>query len=235
MFRKLKKEIKKIQNDEISETEYNRKGQRLHMMRYVRGEKKFMKHKNVPERDTAEVNVIIALDHSGSVGGGYGSAVFDMSGATLALVKALEHQRIQYSLMIYENRVALVEVDKKGRSKRTNILAAATAGRGGNLEGNVVQVADKIAKQNSDKVNVFFVINDGGVDTEILPQVTAMRERTNAPLTTYCIGYGDGFSKENAEAGFGKGYVFETTEKNFASTIRTIVVDEIDKATRSDY
>lgn len=234
VFRSMKKEIKKIQNEEIEEVEYQRRGSRLNVTKYARGESKYMKKKTIPERENNEVNIIIALDHSGSVGSGVGSTSHDMSGAALAVVKCLEHQRIQYSLMIYADEVALIECDKKGRSIRSNILAANTAGTGGNEESVVLQVADKIASQNPGKANVFIIINDGGVDTSIYDDVVRLRERKRSPLTTHCVGIGNGFSKENAESAFGKGFVYHTTKETIAKKITSIIRDELDKVTKGE-
>lgn len=185
----------------------------------------------MPERDTTDVNIILALDASGSTG--Y-TRQLAMSSVCAATVRALEETGTKHSFMIYDSRVSVVSVDSQRRTNATNILCSDMTGGSSNNEGMVLDIASTIAKKNMDRKNIIILISDGGV-ADVRENIEDMKYRHKQnPINTYCLGYGKEFDDLYAKKIFGEDYAMGSTDpKEFGEMMIKIILKEVDEATRS--
>lgn len=207
-------------------------GDDIDMQNYISGKAKWFKKTTVPSRDTAEINVIIALDASGSTGA---DRQYNMSGVTLAVTKALQEKNIKHSMMIYDDSLSLVYVDQKGRTQLGNVLASDMCGMGGNDEEVVLQVSHEIAQKNRSYKNVVIIISDGGV-ADVRQGIAKMKAANKAnPMNVYCLGYSSSFDTEYAKDVFGEEFALGAVDnKNFANNFISVLTKELDSTTRGN-
>lgn len=195
---------------------------------YIAGKDKFFDKITVPEKDLAELNIILALDASGSTAG---NRQYYMSGVTYAVKRALEELGVMHTLMVYDDQVALVDVDKKGLSTNGNTLMSNYQGSGGNNEGMVIDIAHEIVKNNSDYTNIVIVVSDGGV-ADVRNRLAKLRKATKGELGVYIFGYGSSFDEGYASKIFGKEYSIANKDaKEFSDNIIKVLSKELEKAT----
>lgn len=179
--------------------------------------------------DLAEINVIVALDASGSTGS---RRQYEMSGVTLAAIKALEETKTRHSLLIYDDEVSVVQVNQVGRTSNSNVLAGNMCGRGGNSEKEVLKVVDEITLLNQDAKNIVILISDGGVDN-VEEQVKKMSLRHTNQINVYCLGFGEDFDTEYAKKIFGEDRAIGTSNnKDFSSKFIKIISKELSDTRR---
>lgn len=194
---------------------------------YVAGKDKYFDRVSVPEKELAELNIIIALDASGSTGN---SRQYNMSGLTFALKRALEELNVRHSLMVYDDEVSLLDVDHKGLSTNAMPLLANYHGMGGNNESMVLDIAGEIVRKNGDYKNVVLIISDGGVD-DLRNGLKQLRTKTKGELNVYCIGYDKDFDEEYAADMFGKEFTIATHNAgDFAEKVITVLEKELKDA-----
>lgn len=178
----------------------------------------------VPDKDLAEINVIIALDASGSTGR---ERQYYMSGATLAVVKALEDTKTTHSLMIYDTRVSVVQVNQTSRSSSSNVLAGNMVGGGGTQEEPILKIAQQLAAQNSDKKTILIIMSDGGC-ADVRDELAKMKKKAVNKFNTYCLGFSEDFDQLYAEKIFGKEFTVSATHpKVFAKKFAGIITKEL--------
>lgn len=181
----------------------------------------------VESEDETKLNIIIALDMSGSMNG---LRMHQASSAVLCLVKALENQRIRHSLMFYADQIALVSVDCDGKSNYNNLLAGGLSASGGTEVQKTFVIAEEIIKKNSDRKNIMFVISDGEVG-DVSADIKHLKEQTNnVPTDVYLMGYGLDFNPENNYRVFGKQFVKKATRpEEFAKQFLDVIAEAIKK------
>lgn len=151
-----------------------------------------------------------------------------MSGATLAVVKALEETKTRHSMMIYDDRLAILTVDQVGRTSTTNVLGGDMTGGDGNVEELPLAAATEIIKANKDIKNVMILISDGGV-ADVRDGVAKMAKGANA-INVYCLGYGEDFDTEYAKKIFGQDKAMGAKDNlQFAKMFEKIIVGELAK------
>lgn len=226
-YKKLKKKLRELQNEEISETERNNIiGSDVNINDYVTGREKYFDKVIVPEKETKEINVILALDASGSTGS---DRQYNMSGVALATKKALEETKIQHSFMIFDHTISLLDVDRKGRSSSSNILAGNMTGSGGNSEEMVLEISGEIARRNTDKKNIVIIISDGGV-SNVREELQKLKDKhIMNPMNVYLVGYGDSFDELYGAKIFGDKFTIGTKNNaDYAKKLNGILLKELE-------
>lgn len=191
------------------------------------GKNKFFDRITVPEKEVAELNVILALDASGSTGD---DVQYYMSGTMFAVKRAFEEMGVMHSAMIYSHNVSILDVDCNGLSGRGNSLMSNMMGSGGNEEGMVLDIASEIVRTNADYKNVVILLSDGGV-ADVRDRLKQIREKTKGELGIYIIGYEKGFDEEYAKRIFGDEYAIPAKNpKDLANVIIQVLSTELEKA-----
>lgn len=192
---------------------------------YVAEKDKFFNKITVPDKDLVDLNIILALDASGSTGV---DRQYPMSGVTFATKRALEELGVKHSLMVYDDSISLVDVDKKGLSSNAFPLMADYCGSGGNDEKSVLRVVEEIVKKNADYKNIVIIISDGGCD-DVREYLERIRKQTKNDLSIYIFGYGVSFDSEYAGQLFGEEF---TKSANNPEAFAEMMVSTLEKELR---
>lgn len=221
----MKKQWSKLLMEEVEEVTLGHIiADEIDMDDYIANKEKHWNKIEVPSNDQAQLNIIIALDASGSTGR---DRQYNMSGVSFAMKRTLEELGIKHSFMIYDDSVSLLDVDCKNRSGNGNVLMADMCGMGGNDEDKVLDIARAIANKNTDDRNVVLIISDGGV-ADVKKTLAAMKKEHKRPLNVYCLGYDDSFDEEYAKEIFGTDRAFGSKDKKtFARNVINILRNEI--------
>ena len=156
-----------------------------------------------------------------------------MSGISSAIIMALEDNNIPFSFMVYDNDIALTDVCSKRRSNKWMAIASDDfVGKGGNEEGNVLNVSKEIVRRNQEMRNVIILFSDGGIDdvrkklAEIRTHLSKMN-RTNI----YAMGYGSDFDEEYCANIFDKQWTFSSDNpKELATKLTRLLKKELNEA-----
>lgn len=221
----LKKKWDRLMKEEITDFERgNLIGDDIDMDDYVAGRDKYFNKTTQPDKEEVELNIILALDASGSTGS---SRQYSMSGLTFAVKRAFEELGVRHSLMVYDHQISLVDIDKKGLSNNANCLMADYCGSGGNDEAMVLDIAKEIARKNDNYKNVVIIISDGGV-ANIKEDLDRWKLSAKNDMNVYCLGYEDDFDEMQAGNIFGKEFAIGSANKGaFAENIIRVLEKEL--------
>lgn len=224
----LKKRWNELTKEEICDYERgNFVGEEIDWDDYIAERPKYFNKETVPDKDDVELNIILALDASGSTGS---HDQYQMSGVSFAIKRAFEELRVRHSFMVYSDDLAIVDVDRVGLSTNANCLMGNYVGSGGTNESMVLDVTKEIVKMNRDMKNVVIMISDGSC-SDVTKALADMKKSTNGDVNAYCIGYGDGFDGEYAKEIWGDKFALHTRNaKELAAEMVKLLNFELESA-----
>lgn len=223
----LKKQWKTLVNESVIRVERgNIIGDNFNSYDYIndKGLYRYFDKVEVPDNEPPELNIILALDASGSTG--YDRQYY-MSGVAFAMKRAMEEMRVRHSMLVFDHQLAVLDLNQEGLSEGGYPMILNYNGSGGTDERLVLAAAKEIAMQNKDKQNVVIIISDGaigGVDNTL----NELKAATNGTANAYCVGYGSDFDLLRAQEVFGEQFVHASrNNRDFAMSMIKIIEKEL--------
>lgn len=152
-------EVRKIkaQNNEEKTTGLL-SGKRINRRALHRTDGRLFMNVDIPEEEEAELSVYVALDFSGSTGGGLDKQIASVG---IALIETFEALKIKHTIMGYTGPVTIIKRGVDPTHEKFLLASPDVRGTGGNNEFAVFKTCETLINSEDEKDVVIIVITDG--------------------------------------------------------------------------